>query len=317
MYSFSNISKSKIGVIGDVMLDHYLHGNCDRISPEAPVQVVDIKSQVYTLGGAGNVMENLIALNCPTCFISVCGDDDGAKILQKEIEKKKPYFHQLITDKDRKTTIKTRVLANKHQLIRLDSEDKNDISNDISDQILDALKKVITEISVLIMSDYCKGVLTDNLVRDINILCKNNNVITIVDSKDKALKKYHNTSIVKPNKKEASIASGINIVDDETLRMACEKIAETTNCKTVIVTLSEEGMAIFHENQLDKIPTRALEVFDVTGAGDTVIASIAFGIANGLSIHDACDFSNHAAAVVVRKIGSATATLAEINDLIA
>jgi rfaE bifunctional protein kinase chain/domain len=314
MYSFSDSLNKRIAIIGDIMLDHYVNGTCDRISPEAPVQVVNVKNEVYTLGGAGNVLENLLCLGAPSYFIGVCGDDDAANIMRHEIAQAKPYFYDLIIDTTRKTTIKTRVLVNKHQLIRLDREDKNDIGSEIANKIITSLDKIINQIDVLIMSDYCKGVLTEELVSKINTLCKKHNVITIVDSKEKSLIKYYNTDIVKPNKKEASIASGIDIINDETLEQACKKIAEATNCKTVVVTLSEEGMAIFNNEKLDKIPTRALEVFDVTGAGDTVIASLAFAIANGMSIKEACEFSNHAAAVVVAKIGSATASLAEINN---
>ncbi|NHA04451.1 D-glycero-beta-D-manno-heptose-7-phosphate kinase [Mucilaginibacter sp. HC2] len=314
MYSFPDSSNNKIAVIGDVMLDHYLFGNCDRISPEAPVQVVDIKNETYTLGGSGNVLKNLIALGCPAYFIAVCGNDDGAQIVQKEVENANPSFYQLINDNHRQTTIKTRVLANKHQLIRLDRENKNDIDVATSNKMISVLKEILPDISVLIFSDYCKGVLSEHLVKETIDLCKLHNVTTIVDTKDKSLQKYNNIDILKPNKKEASIASGIEITDDKTLKEACEIIVEKTNCQTVVVTLSEEGMAIYHNNNLEKIPTKALEVFDVTGAGDTVIASLAFALANKMTISDACEFSNHAAAVVVAKIGSATATLEEINS---
>jgi D-beta-D-heptose 7-phosphate kinase/D-beta-D-heptose 1-phosphate adenosyltransferase len=140
-------------------------------------------------------------------------------------------------------------------------------------------------------------------------------VITIVDSKDKDLSKYYGVTVVKPNKKEASLASGIPIVNDAALEQACKKIAEVTGCQTVVVTLSEDGIAIYNQNKLTKKPTKALDVFDVTGAGDTVVSALAFALANNLSISAACDFANSAAAVVVAKFGSATATLDEINNL--
>ena len=297
------------------MLDHYLFGNCDRISPEAPVQVVDVKNESFSLGGAGNVLKNLIAFGCPTYFLSVCGTDDGAQILQREIENARPYFFKLINDPKRQTTVKTRVLANKHQLLRLDRENKFDIDNHIADGLIDIIKEIITEIKVFVISDYCKGVLTEYLVSQIIELCKTYNVLTIVDSKDPVLAKYYNINIFKPNKKEASKVSGIDIINDETLTAACKKIVSKINCETLIITLSEEGMVIYHNDKLEKIPTRALEVFDVTGAGDTVIASLACAIANGLTIYEACEFSNRAAAVVVAKVGTATASLHEINIL--
>jgi rfaE bifunctional protein kinase chain/domain len=177
------------------------------------------------------------------------------------------------------------------------------------------LKTKITDIDVLILSDYCKGVLSAYLVKAIIQLCDDYKVITIVDSKEKDLSKYKGVTVVKPNKKEASLASGINIVNDETLEQACKKIADTTGCNTVIVTLSEDGIAIYEDNKLSKKPTKALDVFDVTGAGDTVIASLSFALANKLTISEACDFANSAAAIVVAKFGSAVATLDEINNL--
>lgn len=314
MYSFPNLQNKKIAVLGDVMLDHYLFGDCERISPEAPVAVVDVKSESYTLGGAGNVLKNLVALGCPAYFISVCGNDKEALIVKAEIESVKPYFYRLITDPQRQTTIKTRVLAHKHHLIRLDREHRHNINIDVCKSVIDSIKEIINEISVLIISDYCKGVLTEHMAEEVIELCKANKVITIVDSKDKTLLKFKNIDILKPNKREASIASGINIIDDETLENACKEIVNRINCKTLVVTLSEDGMAIYHQSQLEKISTKALETFDVTGAGDTVIASLAFAIANGMTIRAACEFSNQAAAVVVAKVGSATATLSEIND---
>jgi rfaE bifunctional protein kinase chain/domain len=221
----------------------------------------------------------------------------------------------LVKDADRRTTIKTRVIVNRHQLIRLDKEDKVYCSDAIADEMLRYLETKIAELDVLILSDYCKGVLSTYLVKNIIKLCAANNVITIVDSKDKDLSKYYGATVIKPNKKEASLASGIAIVNDDTLDQACKKIAEVTGCQTVVVTLSEDGIAIYHQNKLTKKPTKALDVFDVTGAGDTVVSALAFALANNLSISAACDFANSAAAVVVAKFGSATATLDEINNL--
>ncbi len=247
-------------------------------------------------------------------MITVCGNDQGAEIIKHELKTAGAHFYDIIGDDQRKTTTKTRVIASKHQLLRLDRENRNDIDDTACDQIMITLEKIISDVQVLILSDYCKGVLSKGLVKRITELCKKHQVKTIVDSKDKDLTKYIGTDIFKPNKKEASIAAGINIVDDKTLEQACKVITDTTNCEAVVVTLSEEGMAIYNRQKLDKIPTKALEVFDVTGAGDTVIASIAFGIANNMSIHDACEFANHAAAVVVAKVGSATASIDEINS---
>jgi D-beta-D-heptose 7-phosphate kinase/D-beta-D-heptose 1-phosphate adenosyltransferase len=314
-FNFPDHKQVKICVIGDMMLDHYINGSCDRISPEAPVQIVDVSGETYSLGGAGNVLKNLQAFGCQGSLISISGNDDSSLIVSDELEKIKPSFYHLVKDSQRRTTIKSRVIVNRHQLIRLDKEDKIYCSDAIGEEILQFLQTKISEIDVLILSDYCKGVLSTYLVKGIIKLCTDNNVITIVDSKEKDLSKYYGVTVVKPNKKEASLASGINIVNDDTLQEACKKITEVTGCETVIVTLSEDGIAIYKDNKLSKKPTKALDVFDVTGAGDTVIAALSFALANKLTISEACDFANTAAAIVVAKFGSATATLDEINNL--
>lgn len=303
-----------ICVIGDIMLDHYVMGICDRISPEAPVPVVDVISEKYTLGGAGNVLENIKAFGCKASLISVCGDDKISDKLNDELALVGPVFHHIVKDNSRKTTIKTRVLASKHQLIRLDSESKHDISSDIATRVITCLTENIAKINAVIISDYLKGVLTNTLIKEIINICKQNNVITIIDSKKKDLSVFHRADLIKPNRKEAALATGINIVDDASLKKACEKIAEITQCKYLVVTLSEDGLAIYHKGILTKMPTRSLDVFDVTGAGDTVVSALAFGLVNGLTIKDACDLANHAAAIVVGKVGSATATIQEINQ---
>jgi len=315
LYEFPANKKVKICVIGDIMLDHYINGSCERISPEAPVQIVDISGETYSLGGAGNVLKNLQAFGCKGSLISISGNDDPSQVVAAELQKINPDFYYLVKDEQRRTTIKTRVIVNRHQLIRLDKEDKIYCSGVIADDIFKFLKNKIKELDILILSDYCKGVLSTRLVTNIIKLCTDNNVITIVDSKDKDLSKYYGATLIKPNKKEASLASGINIINDDSLEQACKKIALITACKTVVVTLSEDGIAVYHQNKITKKPTKALDIFDVTGAGDTVVAAIAFALANNLSISEACDFANNAAAVVVAKFGSAVATLDEINTL--
>ena len=314
MYTFSFKESNTICVIGDIMVDHYIYGSCTRISPEAPVQVVDVISEEYLIGGAGNVIRNLVSFGAKSRLISVCGNDEACEIIKKSLEKLPLLNYKLIIDDSRKTTIKTRVMSSKHQLLRLDHEHKHAVNADIIHQLIKAIETNVSDISILIVSDYCKGVLNSASVKAILDVCNNLGIKTVVDSKNTDLSIYKNATIIKPNKKEASLATGINIVDDASLEAACKKISEQTNCEAVVITLSEEGMAIYSGNQLTKIPTKALDVFDVTGAGDTVIASIAFALQNNLTLLEACDFANHAAAVVVAKAGSATATLKEVED---
>lgn len=314
-FNFPDPKSVKIAVMGDIMIDHYINGSCDRISPEAPVQIVDVRSDTYTLGGAGNVLENLHAFGCTGSIISITGDDDYRAIVESELKAMVPGFVYLAKDAKRRTTVKSRVVVNKHQLIRLDKEDKFYCDDAVGNELFEYLRSNINNIDVLILSDYCKGALSDKLVKDVLELCNQHNIITLVDSKNKDLSKYRGATVVKPNKKEAALASGIAIVDNESLEAACKKIAEVTACETVVVTLSEDGIAAYNNNVLTKKPTKAIDVYDVTGAGDTVVAALAFALANKLSIAEACDFANSAAAIVVAKFGSAVATLQEINNL--
>lgn len=314
-FNFPAGKKVNICVIGDIMLDHYIKGVCERISPEAPVQVVDVATETYSLGGAGNVLKNLKAFGCESAILSICGTDNESIIMDAEVENTGAAFYHLIKDSSRRTTLKSRVVVNRHQLLRLDKENKHDCDNAIADNLLSVFKLKANEIDVLIISDYCKGVLSPYMVKNLLEVCKQHQIITIVDSKHKDLSKYRGATVIKPNKKEAILASGINIIDDASLELACKKIAELTTCDSVVITLSEDGIATYHDGNLTKIPTKAIEVYDVTGAGDTVVAALAFALANNVSITEACNFANHAAAVVVAKFGSAVASLDEINKL--
>lgn len=307
--------KNKIIVIGDIMLDHYVYGKCERISPEAPVPIVNLSKETYTLGGAGNVIKNLCALGAESMLFSVSGEDDAAFRMENELGDLAITTFHLVKEKERPTTVKTRVLAGNHQMLRIDKESKTTISDQSASLLIDQLKVHIQEAKVLILSDYCKGIFSEELTRQIIALCKEHGVSSLLDSKEKNLSKFGGVDIVKPNKKEAALMAGIAIDNHENLKQACSIIAQKANCQSVVVTLSEEGMAIYHNEALEIVPTKALEVYDVTGAGDTVIATIAYGLANGLSLHNACDLANHAAAVVVGKIGSATATLEEIEAI--
>lgn len=297
------------------MLDHYIYGKCERISPEAPVPVVNFTKEIYTLGGAGNVVKNLYSLGAQSSLLSVSGADEASANLEAELQRIAPDSFYLARENERSTTVKTRILAGNHQMLRVDRESKHAISSATEKSLIEQLTRSIPNARILIMSDYCKGLFSDSLTKEIIALCKENGVISLLDSKEKNLSKFWGVDIIKPNKKEAARMAGIAINDRQSLHDACAIIAKKTNCQSVVVTLSEEGLAIYDKQTLEIVPTKALEVYDVTGAGDTVIASIAYGLANNLSLQDACDLANHAAAVVVGKIGSATATLEEIEKI--
>lgn len=304
----------KVLVIGDLMVDHYIYGNCNRISPEAPVPVVEITNETYTLGGAGNVLENLITFGCHADIVAVVGDDENASIVFDELAANSIGAQGVMKDASRCTIMKSRVMVTNHQLIRLDREITKPLQPEKEQEILSYLETHIAQYNTVLISDYNKGMLTPGLLKGILALCRRLNIQTIIDPKGQDFAKYKGVNIIKPNKKEAVIASGINITDNESLTAACVKIQEITACDSVVITMSEAGIAMFSNGQLTIIPTRALGVIDVTGAGDTVLASLGVALASGYSLYDACDFANHAAAVVVSKVGSATATLEEVNS---
>lgn len=304
--------KPNILVIGDLMIDHYLWGSCDRISPEAPVQVLNVKKETTVLGGAGNVINNLNALGAKVDVISVIGDDLIGTQIQTMLEKINVSAN-LIIEKDKITSKKSRLIASNQQIIRYDQESCEDIQKNSEKKIFDILEKNISKYEIILLSDYGKGVLTQQLTKDLISLIKSKGKKVIVDPKGSDYSKYKGSYLLTPNKKEASQATKIDIKDEQSLLKAISKLKQDYELDVSLITLSEDGIAIF-DNELRKKPTVAREVYDVTGAGDTVLASIGFSLACNLNIDQAIDFANLAAGVVVGKLGSATASLNEIIE---
>ncbi|GAB1464539.1 D-glycero-beta-D-manno-heptose-7-phosphate kinase [Aliarcobacter cryaerophilus] len=305
--------KPNILVIGDLMIDHYLWGSCDRISPEAPVQVVNVKKESSVLGGAGNVINNLVTLGSIVDVISVIGNDSVANELKSLLEKIDVPTSNLVVENNRKTSKKSRLIASQQQVLRYDMESIDDINENSHKQIIQTLEKNIDKYSSIILSDYGKGVLTTNLTKEIIKIANKNNIKVLVDPKGKDYSKYKGSYTLTPNKKEAMEATNIDIKDESSLIEALKSLKTQCELEVSLITLSEQGIAIF-DDELTIKPTVAREVYDVTGAGDTVIASIAFALGNNLDIKDAIYFANLAAGVVVGKIGSATTTLDEIYE---
>ena len=302
----------RILVIGDLMIDHYLWGGCERISPEAPVQVVDISRETMVLGGAGNVIHNLVALGAQVSVVGVIGDDDNGKELREMLFSLGASSEGLITQEGRKTSKKSRIIASNQQILRYDKESKEAI-NTKSEKIIAAyVLDVIDSCDMVILSDYGKGVITETVAQDVIGVARIAGKKVLVDPKGKDYRKYKGAYLLTPNKKEASEATGIAICDDDSLRQALLSLKKTCDLECSMITLSEDGIAIY-DDSMRRFPTVAKEVFDVTGAGDTVIASLSFALSMGLGIDEAAPFANHAAAVVVGKIGSATVTLDEIS----
>lgn len=305
--------KPNIAVIGDLMIDHYIWGRCERISPEAPVQVVEVNQESSLLGGAGNVINNLLSLDASVSVYSVVGNDDNALFVEGLLGRANARCEAIIKQDNRITSKKSRVIASNQQIIRFDDESKDDISLSSQQSLFESLSKNITSYDAILLSDYGKGVLTTTLTKDIIKLAKVHNKPVLIDPKGKDYSKYKGATLLTPNRKEASLATQIDIVDESSLLEAGTKLKNEIELEYAIITLSEDGMAIFDDN-MHIIPTVAREVYDVTGAGDTVLASLGVAIASGLDINHACEFANKAAAVVVAKVGSATVTLNEIEE---
>lgn len=305
-------SHPRILVIGDLMIDHYLWGGCERISPEAPVQVVDIARETTVLGGAGNVINNLVALGAQVSVSGVIGDDENGEELRTMLSNIGAECGGLVQQKGRKTSKKSRVIASNQQILRYDRESKEAIEKASERAIVSYVIDVIDTCDIIILSDYGKGVITDAVAGGVIAAAKAGGKKVLVDPKGKDYRKYRGAYLLTPNKKEASEATGIVINDDKSLQKALLSLKDTCALECSMITLSEDGIAIYDKN-MRRFPTVAKEVYDVTGAGDTVIASLSFALSSGLSIDEAAPFANHAAAVVVGKIGSATVTLSEIE----
>jgi len=303
----------RILVIGDLMIDHYLWGRCERISPEAPVQVVAIEKESAVLGGAGNVINNLQALGAEVDVLSVIGDDENANELKQMLQSIRIDDSGLIEEKGRSTSKKSRIIAAQQQVVRYDKESTNDISEHSQAQLLETFKRSLPQYDIVLLSDYGKGVLTDNLTQALIKEADHTGKKVLVDPKGKDYSKYTGAYLLTPNKKEAEEASGIQIKDESSLLEAITQLKNRCQLDVSLITLSEEGIAIY-DDSLRVHPTVAREVYDVTGAGDTVLASLGFALACHYDIDSAVKFSNLAAGVVVGKIGSATATLNEIIE---
>lgn len=305
--------KPKILVIGDLMIDNYLWGSSNRISPEAPVPIVNINNESSSLGGAGNVINNLKSLGADIDVISVIGDCENSQKLKKQLRQINIDTKYLITQTHRIASTKSRVIVSKQQIARYDIESTEEINTKSVNAVINKFKSIISNYEVLLLSDYGKGVLTPNLTQTLISLAKEKNIKVLADPKGLDYSKYKGSYLITPNKKEASESTRIEIINDETLHKAIVKLKEDLDLTISLVTLSEEGIAIY-DKELRIHPTISKEVFDVTGAGDTVLASLGFAIACGVDIDKAVEFSNIAAGVVVGKIGSATASINEIIE---
>lgn len=307
----------RIIVLGDVMLDEFIWGRVRRISPEAPVPVVEVDRQTLALGGAGNVVSNLVALGAATTPIGVVGDDLDADRLRGAFDELGVSAIRLVVDSARPTTVKTRIIAHNQQVVRADRESRARIAAEIENSVAESFRGEIEAADAVVVSDYGKGLLTPGLLAHALRAAREGGLIVCLDPKMRSFVHYQPVTVITPNNQEASDASGIPIEDEQSLTEAGLKLLGSIDTRAVLITRGEEGMALFTGGgpdgaEVTHIPTVAREVYDVTGAGDTVIATLALALASGASLEEAAVLANHAAGVVVGKVGTASLTRDEL-----
>ena len=303
-------------VAGDVMVDEYVLGEVERISPESPVPVVVAHDRLRRLGGAGNVVKNLVTMGGTVALFATVGKDNPGTWFKKNCEEMAVESFWLKDDPSRPTTIKTRVVARNQQIVRIDEERIGDIPPEIEKAILEDIKSVMPQVKAAIISDYGKGFLTPALLEAILSSARSNRIPTLVDPKGMDFKRYRGATYITPNVREASVASGVEIRNEETLVEAGRILLDQTDAEALIITRGREGITLVTPRKVQDFPVKPMEIVDVTGAGDTVISTLALAVANGLSIEDAISLANLAASLVVARFGAASVSLDEmINAL--
>ena len=307
-----NFKGKKILVIGDVMLDEYLEGEVERISPEAPVPIVVIKEHRYKLGGAANVAHNVKTLGAIPFLIGITGYDAEAEVFKKLLDEKEISTASLIQENERKTTTKTRILAYEQQVVRVDRETTKEISKETEAKILQEVKKQLAEIDAIIFQDYEKGMLTQQICETIIKRAKERNIPTFVDPK-KNFMKYKEVTLFKPNYREL-----LSMTKEEDMENACKSVFEKINPSIIFVTKGKEGIYIAEKgNKIMQIQTKAKEVYDVTGAGDTVISVIALSMINKIPLEITAQIANIAASISIKEQGNVAVSLEKLQKEIA
>lgn len=303
-------SKVKILVVGDVMLDRYWWGSVDRISPEAPVPVVKLNKTSITVGGAANVAANIVGLGANALLVGLVGNDQESEILSEILENKRISSRHLIKLENYQTTVKTRIIAHSQQVVRLDQETTNLISEKQSIEIFENLQNLINEAHIIIISDYAKGFLTENLLSRLITYSNGLNKKILIDPKGKDYAKYKGATLLTPNKKEATDACSLDEVENSIIEKAGKILLSNYATEAVLITQGDKGMTLFNKNE-DSFHFSALarDVYDVTGAGDTVIATLAVAIGSGTDFVEAAKLANIAAGQVVEQIGTTAITI--------
>jgi len=309
------MAQTRVLVVGDLILDEFIWGSVERISPEAPVPVVRVERESAMPGGAANVACNVRALSGQASLLGVVGQDGGGRRLKQELEGRGISTEWINTDPRRPTTRKTRVIAHHQQVVRIDRERTDRVGGVVLDGLLEGAREMIPQVDGVIVEDYGKGLIHPQLLKPVVALAKKYRKVITVDPKEEHTPYYRGVTALTPNKKEAALAAGMPITDEASLLRAGKKIVSKLKPEVLLVTLGEDGMCLFSRGGRKplKIPTVAREVFDVSGAGDTVIAAFTLARAAGASFPEAAVLANAAAGVVVGKIGVATCSPEELT----
>jgi len=312
-----NFRKSMILVIGDIMLDRFIWGNVSRISPEAPVPVVEVEQETVMLGGATNVVNNLVSLGGSVMMCGVVGDDPTGKEIISRLNELHVDTTGIAIEKDRPTSVKTRIIAHAQQVVRYDREKKIPLNLKTTKGILDFIDEKKENLSALIVSDYGKGVISRQLMDGLKSITSDCDFPVTVDPNVKNFPLYKDVTVITPNHNQAGEIAGLEIINEEDLKKVGEKLLNNKKCKALLITRGKDGMTLFEqEGRITHIKSIARKVYDVTGAGDTVIATLTLGIAGGLDIKSAAYLSNLAAGIVVGEIGTSTVKIDNLKELI-
>ncbi len=313
---FDKYKQQKIAVVGDLMLDRYLWGSVQRISPEAPVPVVEVTCETTKLGGAANVVNNIVGLGAEALPVGVVGDDVSGYHLKKLLEESGLSVRNVITDASRPTTIKTRIIANDQHVVRADVESKEDLAEETTKRLIEECAKLIPEVNGVILEDYNKGVLGSRLIAEIVALCRQYGRFVAVDPKFKNFFAYQGVDLFKPNTRETEQALGIKIESEEDLVASAHKLFSRLACRSILLTRGEKGMALFAApgEKPVLVPTRAKKIHDVSGAGDTVIATLMVSKLAGATLLEAATMANFAAGIVCEEVGVVPIDFGRLRD---
>jgi D-beta-D-heptose 7-phosphate kinase/D-beta-D-heptose 1-phosphate adenosyltransferase len=312
-----HLSKAKVLCVGDVMLDRFIYGGVQRISPEAPVPVVKVMESQAMPGGAGNVARNVVALGARCFLLTVIGEDAAGDELKGLLQTLPNLTWNAVTDRTRSTTIKTRFIAANQQVLRVDDEVETPLSTDVAHELVGHAEKLLHKVDVVVLSDYAKGVLTPFVASAVIAAARASNVPVIVDPKGGDYRKYSGASLVTPNLKELQVVTGVDARTDVDVERATKVLLGHTNVDAVLVTRSEQGLSLVRRDSVAvHFPTMAREVSDISGAGDTVVATLAVAMGVGMDPTRAAQLANLAGGIVVGKVGTAAVELRELSEAI-